>query len=539
VPYTSTGVKIGDARVVIYQGAAFASYACFQPPISYVPGAVTEPGAGTITAGAHRVGYIIEDATGGILRPSPDNAGTAAPSVKTFTPVTFTAAGTKNASITLNPTTWPASAVKVHLIMTPVYNPNLYCFIPGANAAVTGGASDTKTIVWDITDEDLVAQGADATDHLFYLTQSPTGATAPFQPHCIFQYGDRMMYLVRDVADTLGNATAGVYASDPNAYQQVSNDYHFFQVPGQLDIVTGFAMRGMAFLLGPNYTYSTHDTGGRPVEWPAPALVDGRRGTLAPKGACVSPTGNYAWIANEGGLWMFDGSAYAALPVTYYNSDAWSRINWAVPACVEVLDDPGKRRVLVQAALDTATAPSHILTVDYTNGMTADTVSFSPWTVAAQSLRSMALVQNDLSGAITADAKHVELWLGTTSALLRQMSDSDTYPYRDVAAGIASTYETGPFPKSLASLPILVQHHGAHLRVTGAGSLVVTRRNLDNSWTQTLSPITLSTTPGLMYLRQMYRLGERATWRFATSAPDAHFTLSQITDYTSPYQMQR
>jgi hypothetical protein len=412
-PFGTAGAAVGAGCVVGYRSAAFFSDTMFAPPIAYTPAAPTEPSAGYITVGSHRIGYIIEHRSGYIGRPSPD-VGTGTPAVQTFTPVTFVAAGSKNLSIVLNPTTWPTSAAKVHIIMSPVSNPNLYFFVPGATATVAGGASDPKTIVWSVADEDLIATGAEATDNLFFMSSTVAG-TAPFNPSVLIPFGDRMGY-VTTVNDINSNATGIVYFSNRNNHQQLSADKHGVQLPGQLDVITGFSMGSVVYLLGPTYIYATSDTGSDPVEWPLPSLVDGRRGTTAPRGVALSSTGQYAWVANESGLWLFDGSSYASLPVSYYNLD-WKRINWAAAATLQLTDDPAAKRVYVLAALDGVSTPSHILTWDYTNGMTADRISYSLDVVGGSyAPSSICLVQNELVDAATAAKYGIEVWLGPQGA---------------------------------------------------------------------------------------------------------------------------
>lgn len=534
--FNSTGAAVDHGKVLSYQSSAFKCDNLFAPPMTYTPSAPSEPGSGFITAGAHRIGYIVEHRSGYFGRPSPDS-GTGTPSTATFQPVSKTAAGSKNFSITLNPTAWPDSAAKVHICMTPVNNPNLYCLVPGANSAVTGGGAGSVTIVWSISDEDLIATGTDVTNNLFFMSQTVAGV-APFQPSTCFTYGDRMVYITT-TTDTVGNAVGAVYISNRNNYQQVAADKNLVTLPGQQNLTTGFTMQGNLYLLGPSYTYATHDTGSDPVEWPIPSLVDGRRGTICKKGVSVSATGTYAWVANEGGLWLFDGS-YPALPISYYDAD-WARINWTyAPSQLQVVDDPAAKRVYVLAPLDSASVPSHILTWDYTRGTSPDKVSYSLEVIGGSyAPRSIALVQNELVGTAAANKYKVELWVGpnATGSILRRMSAADTYPYRDGSAAIQCIYQTGLLPGNTPSQ--LVRHHGGFFRVLGSGTLAITGKHLDDSWSQSATSVTLSTSPGKEIQRQFYRVGEPMSWYLTTNAADSYFSLSELVHYFSPYTLQR
>ena len=534
-PFNSSGAAVGAGYVITYKSGVFSCDALFAPPIVYVPSAPTEPGAGYCTAGLHRIGYVIEHRSGYIGRPSPDS-GVGTPSTTTFTPVNFTSAGSKNLSLVLNPTTWPTTAAKVHIVMSPASNPALYYFVPGASVAVTGGASDSKTIVWSISDEDLAATGEEATNLLFLSTQTVAGV-APFNPSVICPYGDRMAY-VTTTTDTNGNAIGCVYVSDVNNYQRVSPDRHLVTLPGQLNISTAFSMRQTLFICGPNYIYGVSDTGADPVEWPMPAMVDGRRGTIAPRGVTVSPTGQYAWVVNESGIHMFDGSTFARLPISFYNAE-WDTINWGAASVIQMVDDPDNKHMYVMAPLGSATTPSNILTFDYHDGLTVDKVAFSLDSLSGYSLGSMALVTNELYGITAANAKHAELWLGSsgTGNILRQLSEADTNPYRDGAAAITSIWESSLLPTPQATQ--ILRHHGVWLRATGAGTLHVSLKNEDATWTQTLSSVTLSTAPGGQALRQCYRIGERASVRLSTAAVDEYFVCAEIQHYFSEYASQR
>lgn len=532
--FDANGDAVGAAKVITYKSSTFSADSCFEPPMTYTPAAISEPGTGLITVGAHRVGYVVQTRSGYSCRPSPDS-GVGTPGPSTFVPITFTAAGSKNARIVLNPTTWPTAAASVSIVMSPVFNPGLYVYVPGATATVVGGTNDPQTITWSISDEDLVNTGVEATDLLMQMSQTTAGV-APFNPSVVEPYGDRLCY-VTTTTDPNGNAIGVVYASERNAYQSLSADQHLVMLPGQLNVTTVKAMRGILYLFGPNYTYAVHDTTTKPIEWPLASLIDGRRGAGSVRSVAVSPTGTYMWVASEAGLYLFDGSGYPALPVSFLNSDIWALINWSAGACVQVVDDPAQKRVTVMAPLGSATTPSHMLVWDYTRGLSFDKVSFSKDSLSGYALGSMALVRNDLSGST--NPAHVELWLGSSAAapIMRQKVATEPEPWRDGSAAIAWVYETGMLP---ADAPFqLLRHHGGFLRVQGAGTLAITAKHLDASWSQTMSPVTLALLPGAEAQRWLYRVGERVSLRFATSAVDSHCTLSNLEYFYSPFARER
>lgn len=533
--FNTSGRGAIGGYVSSYQSSAFVSDVILPGPITYTPSAPTEPLAGFITAGLHRIGYRIEYRAGFTGRPCPDS-GVGTPSTTTFVPISFTASGSKNCSITLN-TTWPTGAVRVHIIMTPTDNLNRYLMVPGASAAVVGGAASSVTIAFSIADDDLLNNNPDeVSDSLNFLTNT-VGGTAPFFPSVVFTHGDRMGY-VTTVLDNVGNASGALYMSDIGKYQQLSADNHLIQLPGRLDVNTGISLDGAVYIFGPQWTYRTTDNGSFPVTWPTPALVDGRRGTLATRGVEVSPSGTYAWVADTTGLYLFVG-AYPDLPISFEQGAAeWARINWGVAHTLQIKDYTDKKKVAVMAALDSATSPSHLLTWDYSNGKEFNRVRFSLDNINGVSMGAMEIVQNTLPTAPTAANKTKELWVGSSNAaaIYRNTSANDTGAYRDGTLGVDAQYRTSFFkPKGEE---ILWQHQGAHVRARGNGDLAVTAYSPDNLFNyQQPSNLALFTTPGDEAFLPLDLIGEGVCYDFAQNAVDAYFQLSAVKHYAAPWAM--
>ncbi len=523
--FSSTGSGASGARVITFQSAAFVNDLCFLPPITYIPPAPTEPGVGTITAGTHYLAYRIEYRSGFITRPSPDS-GVGTPGPSTFQPIAFTAAGSKNLSWTLN-TTWPVGAVNVYMIMTPVANPAQYFLVPGAVQAVVGGAASSITFTIDISDDILFAQAVDSTNSIFLLTNTVAGVP-PFFPAAIVAHGSRMTYITT-VSDSVGNLSGGIYVSGRSAFQEISPDLSLIQLPGFNQITTAISLDGVYYIFGPQSTYRTIDNGSDPVTWPAPALVDGRRGTLSVKGALVAPAGTYAWVASQDGLYFFQG-VYGALPISYYQTPDWNRINWNSAQLIDIKDDPTVKKVYVLAALDDATSPSHLLTWDYTNGFSPRDGNYSIDFIQNYDMGSIEVVKNSLVGSASGVAQRKELWIGSSgvdSPILRRNSRTDNDPYLDYGFPIFSEYETGLFP-SRGSVPNMevLQHHGADYRVKGSGLLEITAYAIDHATEFTELEITLSSLPGDIPHRGFDLISEGVSHRLSQGMniiPDEEF----------------
>ncbi len=505
--FGALGLGASGARVVTYAGG-FVSDLAFLPPIIYTPSDPTEPSGGTVTPGLHYFGYLIEYRSGFITRPSPDS-GVGVPSATTFQPVVFTAAGSKNLSWTLN-TTWPTGAINVYPIMTRVANAAQLYQIPGVSAAVVGGAASSITFTIDISDDLLAATGIDVTDSLSLLTNSVANVPQ-FYPSRVFTHGDRMVYVIT-LPDSVGNQAGALLVSDLSAYQRIALDRNLVQLPGQKSIVTGFSLDGTLFILGPQWTYRTADNNGDPTTWATPILVDGRRGTLAVRGVEVAPSGTYAWIASQDGLYFFQGS-FPALPISYYNQNFWDRINWSAAQTVQIKDDPGAKKVYVMVCLDDAVTPSHKLTWDYTNGFEPIPGNFSFDFVQSYAMGAMEVVKNSLPGQVTAAKQTQSLWLGSSGGdgILRRNSATDANPYLDNGQPIFALYETALYPQEGSADGEIWQHHGADYRVTGSGILNIVAYALDHAQSYNLAQLTLSTSPGLMPHRSFDLISEGAS----------------------------
>ncbi len=506
--FGALGLGASGARVVTDAGG-FVSDLAFLPPITYVPGAPTEPDAGLVTVGDHFLGYLIEYRSGFITRPSPDS-GVGFPSVATFQPLLFTSAGAKDLSWTLN-TTWPVGAINVYPIITRVANNAQWYQIPGVSAAVVGGAPSSITFVINISDQQLAATGIDVTDSLTLLTNSVANVPQ-FFPSRVFTHGDRMVYVIT-LPDSVGNQAGALLVSDLGDYQHIALDRNLVRLPGQKGIVTGFSLDATLFILGPQWTYRTADNQGDPTTWATPILVDGRRGTLAVRGVEVAPSGTYAWIASQDGLYFFQGS-FPALPISYYQQQFWDRINWDAAQAVQIKDDPGQKKVYVMVCLDDAITPSHKLTWDYTNGFDPVAANFSgPDFLQNFAMGAMEVVKNSLPGQVTAAKQTQSLWIGSSGGdgILRRNAATDTNPYLDNGQPIFALYETALYPQEGSADGEIWQHHGADYRVTGSGILSIVAYTLDHAQSYDLAQLNLSNSPGLMPHRSFDLISEGAS----------------------------
>ena len=500
----SDAESAGEARVAHALIGGAPSDKAFSPSMTPII-VVAESGVGDVDAGEHLFGYLAESRSGFVGAGCPDLSGT-------FTPVAFTV-GSGGKALTLKFTAnIPDWAAYVHPIMTTIDNPHEFFFVPDGAMTVPGSAvAWPVTMVADISDADLGRVAVSANKHFNYLHQVAAG-TGPIKPSVIVPIGRRLAYF----------ENVKVYVSDEDDFEVITEDEHVLYLPGRKQVVTGFSLRGNFYVLGPNWTYSFSDNKDTPVTWPTPFTVSESQGTTAPFGVTVRTSGDFGWVANPAGLWRFLG-AFEEMPVSFMNETEWKRINWAVPAAIQVVDDVTNQRVRVAAPLDDATEPSHILTWYYRNGFSPFAVDFTLDDFSTGAFSSIAIVNNPTTRKnvclIGPDAGDTDIW----------QEDADTKD--DVGDAIDSVYETGLLITRSDGGSKINRFGAADFAISGAGTARVTvyekgRKNSDEG-----IPIELEESPDEEPQRRFDLKGDNASIRIQTNSADAWFDLSRIRIY--------
>jgi len=253
--------------------------------------------------------------------------------------------------------------------------------------------------------------------------------------------------------------------------------------------------------------------------------VDGAIGAIGPFCVSLNATQNFAWVADEAGLYLFQGGSYSARPVSYWETEDWQRINFAATTKIQVVDHKSNQRVIVLAPLDGATVPTHELVFDYSVGQSPEEIQYSLNDITDYSPGAVAMVQNNTT-------KHVEPWFApanTSDEIIRENDGTEAHPYRDVAAAIDSVYEYAPLPRGFQGN--ILMHHGWQLRIRGNGTLSRTMLSLDQADTAGPYSITLASAPDNEILQRSYLRSEYASGRFETNAIDEWFNLSRVDHY--------
>ena len=527
--FNSTGRLASALNGWVY-GVGIGYDPLFAAPIASTM-AVTEPSAGVVTAGIHRIAYLPTTRNGFTTKLSPVISGV-------FSPTEFTAAGSKNLSIQISgalPSYMTGTAATLQMVMTPTTNLNRYYTVPGA----VGLAANPVTLTIDIDDDDLVATGTDVTDQVNLLTCGSTTSTydPPFTPSAIFSYSSRMGYVTVDTA-----GIPVVYFSNKNDFQHVTADQNAIYLEAHDKAVQGISLGGVCYIGSPFCFYSVTDSGDAPALWTPPQKVFGSVGILSPTCVSVDPSQTRALVASQQGLYLFRGGVFPELPISYNQKPDWDRIDWTKPTEVQVVEDQTNKRFLVLASLIAdstaedaiAAAGTYQMSWNYTEGDTPDAVKYSIDPYTSYTPRSIAMILNATSFVL-------EPWTGpsTNGPVIRENNGLEANPYRDVdmsgvAAAIDAVYETSIVPGESASFQSTIHDfHGAHFRVQGAGGMTIRADGIDNvrSITPVKSPVALSATPGVEELVKWFLRTEQQTIRFGNAAVDEYFTVSLIRAY--------
>lgn len=514
----------GQTECRVYDGA-FAVDKAFAGPLTFSAFTPSDGGVGECTKGTHRIAFVHQSRSGFAGKPSPVSASV-------FAPASITLNAHQriiSVSITLDTPADAGPGSSIYPIITRSDNPNKWFFVPDVFAILPASVPGwTQVFTISISDEDLADRAESADDQFNVLTQDASG-NGPFSPHFVAAYGKRMTYGV-------GNK---VYASEIDDPQYLTEDFNVIQNPAQRNISCAGQFGGQYLMFGDRWTGKTTDNGDVPQTWPQPESVSDAIGTPAVLGVEWKTGGAWIWVASEVGLFRFDGK-YPQHPISEYQADVWERINWFAAYAIQVADDVAKSQVHVAVPLDGATAPTHDLVFDYTNGMEYDTCDFSMDNFAASTFAAIRAVKEPGTNRTT-------LYVGPSAAgsvlKLDSAATSDLNPTTGVATMINEVWESGYVrgPGEIQSQMIRVGN--AHLWVRGAGALVHAWKGLDGAVSVTpvlmtagdVVATTLSSAPGIDYFAKGdLSPVENFTLRFGVSAVGGSFSLSGFQPYMKP-----
>jgi hypothetical protein len=495
----------------------------FRGPITPTDFTAVDAAAGFCTIGTHLLGFVYQNRTGYAGRPT---------TTIFSTPMSVTLSSDNrriDITVTLPPLADGGSGAMLFLIMTRADNPANWYFVP---TDLTTGSVGEQPVPFNnaidlpftanISDADLAASADSANDQFLLLSQDDLGA-GPFNPSFVGNYGLRMLY---------GNGTI-LYASDINNPQSIAQDRNQVLMPSQRKFGYAFGMPGGTALIltGDRWTAYVTDNNDIPATWAPPVRVSDALGAPFANCVCYRTGGNYAWITTESGVYLFTGS-YAELPLTYLQ-DEWATVNWKAAYAIQMADDTVAHKLYVGCPFGVGvTEPNAMFVIDYTNGLTYNTVDIGIDVFNPAVFSALGVVKED-------STNQSNLWIGPSAA--GSMAHFDATVRADQGHAIESFWECGlARGNEIISNMIRVGYCDVWIRgsgtaicwVYGPGHVISVNPQLQST---AGVPATLTPDPGIMYgLKFDISQIENYTIRVGTNAVGDWWELSML----KPYEKQ-
>jgi len=312
---------------------------------------------------------------------------------------------------------------------------------------------------------------------------------------------------------------------EPESYDGVTGIMNIAANNGQ-GIRAAFKLRNNLYFAKERSLYVTASDGvNEPALWPVEE-VSNKVGTPSVRGIGFGE--EWVVIAGRSGLYYFDGSEPVKLSQEI--QPTWDQINWQYGHLIWVQVDTQHKRILVGVPMGSATQPSQIFMLDYTEGFGDPLVAmfgapersrkWAPWSIAANSC-----------GLIERPGGVAQIFLGSSNAT-GKIYALTSGQYSDDGAAINSSYTTAFLAATGSSGRNLFGYLTAY--VQGAGALVLSAFSPGDA---TLTPIGSWAlgSPAPRDMEQMTNvLSERIGFQVGTNAPGAWFSLTKLVPWAKP-----
>lgn len=527
----------------MYKTGLSAFYDAFRPPFISTEIGITavDSGAGNMTAGTHSVLVVFETESGFRSRFSPwinNTTGFTAWKYAEF-PITITA--NRKITVTVNTiANWPADLKYAYLVVTTAANGARFFQAPVPAQSVPVGT--TTNIVFELSDSDaIIAQQADWTGYGQRLCKNPGTGHWPFALRVAVAVGSRMAWVVSgdDAASSTVTGTViergpGVFFSDTNQPEVITEEFHFKKLASGKDCITVMSIDQVIYGIGPDWTHVTTDTGGYPVTWPTFKEIS-TVGTSHHNGTLQNPLG-YGLVAHESGLYVLRAGGYDPLPLSYLTQPEWSKIKWptaSVTPTFQIAEDAEDRKIYVQCL--TSDYPDGCLYVyDYAEGMSHDKVKFSIWTLP-NGVGSVCMVHNFGDSNDPNVRQQLALFPTTSGKVALRKSKGQVGEFNDLGTlNIPTSYSTSHLGQ-IDGLPVL-QSVGTTIVAEGSGDLRITAYPIGNATSVALRNTTLASSPPRRFERLFNLRSEGFSLKYQNSTePGAWFRL--VSRLSGPMQL--
>jgi hypothetical protein len=311
----------------------------------------------------------------------------------------------------------------------------------------------------------------------------------------------------------------------PESYDGVTGIQSIAENNGQ-GIRAAFTLRNNLYFAKERSLYVTATDGvNEPALWQV-SEVSNKVGTPSAHG--IGYGEEWVVIAGRSGLYYFDGSEPVKLSQEI--QPTWDAINWEFGQRLWVQVDVQRKRILVGVPMGTATQPSQVLVLDYTEGLQDPLVAvlttpergrkWATWSIAANSC-----------GLIERSTGVAQIFLGSNNSTGKIYSPVEGQ-YSDDGIAINSFYSTA----FLAATGLSGRNLFGYLTgyVQGAGSLTLSAVLPGSVTSAALGAWTLGA-PAARDMEQFTNvLAERVSYQVGTNAVGAWFALTKLVPWAKP-----
>ena len=313
--------------------------------------------------------------------------------------------------------------------------------------------------------------------------------------------------------------------AEPEAYDGVTGIVEIAENNGQ-GIRAAFTQRNNLYFVKERSMYVTASDGvNEPALWSVEE-VSNQVGTPSPHGIGIGE--EWVVIAGRSGLYLFDGGEPVKLSQEI--QPVWDQINWQFGQTLWVQVDTLHKQIFVGVPIGTATQPSQILMLDYTEGFGDPLVAafsspersrkWAPWSIAANSC-----------GLIERSNGTAQIFFGTNNET-GQIYAPVTGQYSDDGNAINSYYSTAFLSATGVSGRSLFGYLTAY--VQGMGSFELSAFSPGDVTDTVLGSWTLAS-PSSRDMEQFTNvLAERVSYQFGTNAVGSWFSLSKLVPWAKP-----
>lgn len=474
---------IPSQKVYVYQGSGTARAAAGVAPSGFTLGVALSGTSGVMEAGDRLYGVIFESDSGYLSKPGP----------ATFTQFTSTTGSALDFSAV---PVGPSGTIARHIVCTKAldldtYNGDQmsieYFFLPNGRGTIPNNTDTTLNAV-SFYDSELIASA----DYLFdQLPEIPAGVGIGTYASSLIVWGS--------------NAAPGtIYVSKANEPESFDGVDGLIIIrddgAGSLKNCTEF--RKQLIIKKSRRTYITSDNGDVPSTWSVDTLDQGVGTECFGVGRLYDEQGalleNFL-VADYGALRLFDGTFRNEL--SWKIEKRWKRINKAAFSTVQVSIDSVNKTIYIAVPLDNATAPSHIIVGDFTNGLDAKLIKWGTW--------SLPIAPNSIGLMINDTTKKVVLKISGAGQNVYKMAEDELDDF-----GTAFSYHYRTAYIYYGDGEEQNQYIGISKRVTGIGDLQVDIYGLDDVESESPGNMTLSATSAKSIVLPLNFVSEKASFKF-------------------------